>query len=72
MSQLITKFIADNAVTDIKQYLRNNLPQRARNAADSDTFSASNGDIEIIVTKSATDITKFQLLNSFRIVEKIC
>jgi len=35
MSQLITKFITDNAVNDLKFRARNNQPINARNAADS-------------------------------------
>ena len=48
MSQLKTKFIEDNAVTDLKMRLRNNLALRARNAAD-------NADIEILKI-SASDV----------------
>lgn len=48
MSQIATKFIQDNAVTDLKMRLRNNLPARARNAADSadvSLYRLSNTDI---------------------------
>lgn len=47
MSQLITKFIEDNAVTDAKIRLRNNAPLRARNAlgtADVDLFKLDSSD----------------------------
>lgn len=48
MSQIKTKFIEDNAVNDLKIRLRNNLPLRIRNAADSadvSVFRLSNTDI---------------------------
>ena len=35
MSTIVTKFITDNAVTDLKARLRNTQPLRARNAANS-------------------------------------
>lgn len=47
MSQLITKFIEDNAVTDAKIRLRNNAPLRAHNAlgtADVDLFKLDSSD----------------------------
>lgn len=41
MSQIVTKFITDNAVDDTKQRLRNNQPLRARNFANS-------GDVNVL------------------------
>lgn len=53
MSQIVTKFIQDNAVNDLKMRLRNNQPLRARNAADS-------GDISIIKV-NASDVPEFSV-----------
>ena len=53
MSQIVTKFIQDNAVNDLKMRLRNNQPLRARNAADS-------GDINIIKV-NASDVPEFSV-----------
>lgn len=49
MSQIKTKFITDNAVTDLKQRLRNNQPLRARNAADSGDVNVMKVDASDIV-----------------------
>lgn len=51
MAQIITKFIAANAVTDAKIRLRNNQPLRARNAADS-------ADIDVLKV-NASDAIEF-------------
>lgn len=50
MSQLITKFIEDNAVTDEKVRLRNNSPLRARNAAGT-------ADVDLLKLDSANVFT---------------
>jgi len=54
MSQIVTKFITDNAVTDLKARLRNNNYLRARNAADS-------ADVDILKV-DASDIIQFASL----------
>ena len=46
--------------------------QASLEVADSDSFQAGNGDIEIVVTKPAGAVTKFQILNGFQVVTKIC
>lgn len=46
MSQIVTKFITDNAVTDLKERLRNNQPLRSRNATDS-------GDVSILFVNTS-------------------
>src|SRR6185295_1216857 len=51
MAQVSTKFVADNAINDLKERLRNNQPLRARNAADS-------GDISILKV-DASDVIQF-------------
>lgn len=54
MSQLITKFIEDNAVTDAKIRLRNNAPLRARNAlgtSDVDLFKLDSSDSFTIMSQ---------------------
>lgn len=53
MSQVVTKFIQDNAVNDQKVRLSNNQPLRARNAANS-------GDINIIKV-NASDVPEFSV-----------
>lgn len=61
MSQLQTKFIQDNAVTDIKMRLRNNLALRARNAADSadiEILKISNTDLLTILREMSMDSNK--------------
>lgn len=48
MTQITTRFIADNAVTDLKILLRNNLALRARNGAntaDIEILKISNSDV---------------------------
>ena len=39
---------------------------------DSDQFNAGVGDIDIVVAKGVNEVVKFQILNAFKIVEKIC
>lgn len=61
MSQLITKFIADNAVNDLKIRLRNNLALRARNAADSadiEILKISNTDVLTFLREASMDSNK--------------
>ena len=52
MSQLNGKFVIDNTINELKYRMRNNLPQRARNAGD-------NADIELFKL-SASDV--FEIL----------
>jgi len=40
--------------------------------AESDGFAAGDGDIEIVETKGAGVVKKFQIPNAFQVLEKIC
>jgi hypothetical protein len=49
MTQIPTKFLGNNQVTDLKERLRNNQPLRARNAADSGDVNIAKVDASNIV-----------------------
>lgn len=46
--------------------------QTSLEIANTDSFQVGDGSIEIVITKAAGDVTKFQILNSFQIAAKIC
>lgn len=46
--------------------------QVALEVADSNGFGVGQGSIEVVITKAVGDVTKFQILNSFQIVQKFC
>ena len=40
--------------------------------ADTESFQTGKGDIEVVVTKPAGEVTKWQIPNSFQVSEAIC